>query len=127
MSEICTIQLGERTFDVPPLPLRLNMIAYPLCQKLAAGGLVDRFVANKGTLICSMDEMTDLATVAFMFARAADREIDQASFDEMHIPPQDLIIAYITGRVQTGGWVKRSASEENNAPGEATGEQSPQT
>lgn len=121
------ITLADRTFDVPALPLRLNMKAYPLCRKLSTGGLVERIAGAKGSLDFSEDEMVDLAEIAFLGASAADPTLDRASFESLAVNPSQLLDAFFVLRYQTGGWVPIESQEGEEAVGEAQGEEIPQT
>jgi hypothetical protein len=42
LSETRTVSLGGRSFDVPPLPLGVTMLVYPICQRLTLGDLAAR-------------------------------------------------------------------------------------
>jgi hypothetical protein len=121
MTDTRPVTLGGRTFGVPPLPLRLNMKAYPLCRTLSAGSLLDRIAAAGGGLDCTEEEMADLAELAFLAASAGDADLERATFDELPVLPSELINAFFLMRYQSGGWVPMAAPEEADDTGEAKG------
>jgi hypothetical protein len=127
MTEPRTITLGGREIDVPALPLRLNMQAYPLCRKLSNDGLLERVAAAKGAVDCTADEMADLAELAFLAAKAADPALERDAFDEMPITPPELLDSFFSIRYQTGGWVATTPEEEPDPAGEAPGADQPPT
>jgi hypothetical protein len=122
MTDPHSVTLGGRIFDVPPLPLRLNMRAYPLCRTLSGGTLLERIANSGGSLDCTEEEMAELAELAFIGAKAADPDLDRATFDELPILPAELINSFFALRYQTGGWVPVSAQEGIDDAGEAEGE-----
>jgi hypothetical protein len=121
MTDTRPVTLGGRTFGVPPLPLRLNKLAYPLCRKLSGAGLIERIATSGGALDCTEDEMIDLAELAFLGAQAADKDIDRAAFEELPIKPTELLDAFFALRYQTGGWVVIAPKEGEDDAGEAKG------
>lgn len=125
MTETRPMTLGGRTFDVPALPLRLNMKAYPLCRKLGAAGLIERIAASGGSLDCSEDEMADLVDLAFLGVSAADPSIDRAAFEELPVAPPQLLDAFFVLRYQSGGWVPATPTEGDDGAGEAKGATKP--
>jgi len=124
MSDIRTITLAGRTFDVPPLPLRVNMAAYPICQRLSNGSLIQKFTeavvsdAAFSSVAISAEEMEDLATLAFLGASTADRDLTRDAFDDLPINPGELIEAFYSMRYQTGVW-KAVPVNGTTEPGEA--------
>ena len=122
MSETRTITLGGATFAVPPLPLRINRIAYPICRRLTAAKLIDRAVAIKGALDCTAEEMGDLADLAYLAASAADGSLTREVFDDMPVTPPELLDAFFATRYQTGAWVEAEPSADADIePGESAG------
>lgn len=126
MKDTRTITLAGQPIEVPMLPLRLNMTAYPLCRKLSEAFTPERIVAAKGVLDCTEEEMADLAELAFIGARAADPALDRAAFDEWAVTPPELLDAFFPLRYQTGGWIaptpeQIAAMEGEQQPGEAMG------
>ena len=138
MNETRDITLGGRVFAVPPLPLRINKAAYPLCRKLTDAGLIDRAITAGGVLVCSTDEMAELAEIAFLAAIAAEgvlardgrmqaaNIITRAAFDDLPVLPQELLDAFFIARYQTGAWVPIDpAGPKDEARGEAKGARRP--
>jgi hypothetical protein len=124
MTDTRRIKLGGQAFDVPALPLRLNMKAYPLCRKLGAAGLIERIAASGGQLDCTADEMVDLVELTFLGVTAADPTVKRETFDELTVTPPELLDAFLVLRYQTGGWVPMPAEGEHGA-GEAPGAKKP--
>ena len=126
------ITLGGKVFAVPPLPIRLNKVAYPLCLRLvkskpatddepAVPSLFDRIVNYEGKLECSAAEMDDLADLAYLAASAADPTLTRAAFDEMPVTPPELGDALFDIRYQTGGWRPFEQSEPATASAASEG------
>ena len=122
--------LGERTFLVPPLVLKYNMIAYPLCRKLSMSatndkgermpGCIERSLMAAGVLVADAGEMSDMAKAVFVAAQAADPDLTREEFDALAVTPPQLLDAILTVRYQTGGW--RPVEPGEVQPGEAQGE-----
>lgn len=128
MTETRTITLAGRAIEVPPLPLRINMIAYPICRKLTNAEFVERYIAAaraKSLIEVTTEEMADLAEIAFCGAQAADRSLARDAFDEWSISPSELIDAFFPVRLQTQGWVAGEPQEGQSEPGEAEGAKKP--
>lgn len=122
--ETWTISLGARTFAVPPLPFRVSMVVYPLCQKLTNAGLAERLLkAAVEPWGVSMEEMTDLGDIAFLSCRTADPELTREAFDELPITPAQLFDAFFALRVACGGWGRPAEGQEPK--GEAKGPKRP--
>lgn len=121
MSETRTITLGGATFAVPPLPLRINRVAYPICRRLTTAQLIERCVAIKGALDCTPEEMADVAELAFLAASAADKTLTREVFDDLPVTPPELLDAFFAIRYQTGAWVAVADADAGNEPGEAAG------
>ena len=122
------IVLGGTVFSVPRLPLRVTREVYPICRKLAVGGLVERAIEGRGVLDATRDEMDDLIEIAFLSAKAADPTLTREAFEAMPVSPPELLDAYFQIRYQTGGWVPPElVAEANDAPGEDGGAASPPT
>lgn len=123
-----TITLAGTGFEVPMLPIRLNMIAYPLCRKLHNEGFLDRVIEGKGQINCSEEEMRDLVEIAFVAAQAANPRIVREEFDNWPITPPELVDAFFLVRYQTGAWIATDVAEqEEGEPGEAPGVETPPT
>lgn len=120
MTDTLPITLGGRIFDVPPLPLRLNMRAYPLCRKLSGGGLIERIGKSGGSLNCTEEEMADLVDLVFLGVIAADPTVDRAAFENLAVKPPELVDSFFALRYQTGGWVA-AKPQEGDDTGEAKG------
>jgi len=113
-----TMVLGTRKFVVPPLPIGINQIVYPLCRELTNSDLMDRCIKAGNVLDCTPAEMGQLADLAFYAAGAAEPGLGRPDFDALPIMPGQLIDAFFLIRFQTGGWLPAA---EGNAPGEAPG------
>ena len=122
MSETRDITLGGQTFAVPPLPLRVNRVVYPLCRKLTGAGLIERMIEGGGSLDCTEEEMADLVELAFLAASASATPIDRDALDDLPVTPPELLDAFLKVRYQTGAWVPGEAAAE---PGEAQGGKRP--
>lgn len=125
-----TIILAGGSFDVPMFPIRLNKIAYPICQKLHAAQVIERAIAGEGKCDVSAEEMDDLTELAFVAVQAANPRITREEFDNWPISPPELVDAFFLVRYQTGAWVPVEGSphdqlqvpEEGEEPsGEAPG------
>lgn len=126
MSDTRTITLAGQPIEVPMLPLRLNMKAYPLCQRYNTKEFWERVKEAKGSLQCSEEEMADLAELAFIAAKAADPTLERDAFDGWAITPPELLDCFFHVRYQTGGWTEltpeqAAALEASDEPGEAQG------
>ena len=119
-----SITLAGVSYAVPELPLGINMQIYPLCARLTAAGLIDRCIAGGGNLICTPEEMADLAEIAFHGARAADATFSREEFDALPITPPELLSAFFEIRIQTGAWTVVEPAG-GKKPGEATGAKAP--
>lgn len=102
MTETIDIVLGGRTFAVPRLPLGVNIEAYPLLRKLNNNGLSERWTAEGPTV----EDMADLATIAFHCARAADPALAREEFDALPVAPHELFDAHFAARLQCGAWIQ---------------------
>jgi hypothetical protein len=51
------IVLGDRTFSVPPLPIRINRVVYPICRKLVMDDLLKRCIDAGGELVATGEEL----------------------------------------------------------------------
>lgn len=121
MTETRDMKLGGRTFAVPALPLETTMVVYPLCRKLATGGLVDRAQRSGGVLDVSKEEMSEVVEVAFLCAQAADPALSREAFLALPVTPPELLDAFFVARYQTGAWL----APEDAPSGEGKGEASP--
>lgn len=120
MTDTRPITLAGKVLEIPPLPLRVNMRAYPLCQKLTNEDFLKRIAAARGVLVCSEEEMTELAELAFLAANAAEPTLEREDFDSWAVTPPELLDAFFTIRYQTGGWI--AAPVGSAAPGEGPDE-----
>lgn len=125
-----TIVLAGGSLDVPMLPIRLNKIAYPICQRLHAAQVIERAIKGEGKCDISAEEMDDLTELAFVAAQAANPRTTREEFDNWPISPPELIDAFFLVRYQTGAWVPVEGSpddqlqisdEEEESSGEAQG------
>lgn len=113
MTETRDITLGDRTFAVPPLPLRHNRVIYPLCRDLSVidgeddtESFIGRLVAAGGKPEAVRDdEWPKLEKIALHAAMAADASFDATVFDALPITMMQLIDAFFVARQQTGVWV----------------------
>lgn len=132
MTETRPITLGGRVFDVPALPLRINMKVYPLCKALstaadpadAESSFVGRVLAASGSIFAISDEeLATLAEIAFGGASAADKTMTREAFDDLPINPVELLDAFFVVRGQTGVWMapKTPDTAGDQAEGEAQG------
>lgn len=112
MSNTREITLGDKAFAVPPLPLRLNRYAYPLCRDLIASGLIDRCAVPGAVLEVTDAELQQLAEVAFLGAQAADRDLTREAFDDMAITPIQLLEAFFGVMPQTGAFAVATAAAD---------------
>lgn len=113
MTETRDLVLADRTFAVPPLPLRHNRVVYPLCRDLSVGSGEDDTESFIGRLVLAGgrpeavrdDEWPKLEKIALHAAMAADTSFDAATFDALPITMMQLIDAFFVARQQTGVWV----------------------
>lgn len=119
------ITLAGQTFSVPPLPFRVNREVYPLCRKLNNDGLIERAIQAEGVLDCTIEEMDDLAMIAFLAIGVSGADLTRDEFDVLPITPPELINAYFEIRIQTGGWVANPARTAEPEPGKAKGKPAP--
>ena len=127
MADTKTMSLGDRTFEIPALPLGVCRVVYPVCRKLSLkGALVDR-VVSVGLLEAMTDgDMDDLANIDFACAQLADPTFTREEFDQLPVTPIQLFDAfYYVIRYQTGMWIPITPDAEQPA-GEAPGEAAPQ-
>ena len=117
--------VGATTVETEMFSLRLNAKAYPLCLKLGSANLVARWVAGKGVIDATEEEMGDLITLAYLSAKASDPSLTQEVFEDRHMSPGQLMDAFILARYQTGMWKPILPGEE--APPEDQGEATPPT
>lgn len=123
MTEIREITLADRTFAVPPLPLRHNRVIYPLCRDLSVingeddtESFIARLVAAGGKPEAVRDdEWPKLEKIALHAAMAADASFDAAAFDALPITMMQLIDAFFVARQQTGVWVAVAPAGEDDA------------
>lgn len=119
------IVLGDRTFSVPPLPIKYNRVVYPICRDLVIDDLLERCKEAGNQIAATEAEFDQMIELAFHAAQAADPTITRDDFDNLPITPIQLLNAFFQVRYQTGGWVELPQGE--SAPeGEAEGAQSPQ-
>jgi hypothetical protein len=88
------IVLGDRTFSVPPLPIRINRVVYPICRKLVMDDLLKRCIDAGGELVATGEELDQLIQIAFLAASAADSTVTQEQFDQLAITPPQLLDAF---------------------------------
>jgi len=119
-----TITLAGVAYAVPELPLGINMQVYPICARLTTGGLIDRCIEGGGNLVCTPEEMADLAEIAFQAARAAGAQETREEFDRLPITPPELLNAFFEIRIQTGAWTVAEPAG-GDTPGEAPGAKAP--
>jgi hypothetical protein len=112
------IVLGDRTFSVPPLPIRINRVVYPICRKLVMDDLLKRCIDAGGELVATSEELDQLIQIAFLAASAADSTVTQEQFDQLAITPPQLLDAFFLLRYQTGAWVEVPIASAPSAPGE---------
>lgn len=112
------IVLGDRTFSVPPLPIRINRVVYPICRKLVMDDLLKRCIDAGGELVATSEELDQLIQIAFLAASAADSTVTQEQFDQLAITPPQLLDAFFLLRYQTGAWVEVPSASAPLAPGE---------
>ena len=125
MTDTRDIVLGGKTYAVPPLPLRLNMKAYPLCRDLSNSDLLDRFIKAEGKVAFTDEELAALTDLAFIGANAAEPALTREAFDEMPVAVNELLAVLFTMRYQTGGWLPLDPSEDQQDTGEAKGAEKP--
>ncbi|MCW1984991.1 UNVERIFIED_ORG: hypothetical protein M2348_000702 [Sphingomonas sp. R1F5B] len=113
MSNTRTIILADREFAVPPLPIRINRLVYPIVRELSAvptDEAADCFLRRLANSQGSIDAVTDaewsqLIELAFLAATAADQAMTREQFDTLPITPPELLAAFFPVRLQTGAWV----------------------
>jgi hypothetical protein len=120
MGEARTITLGGREFDVPPLPLGISMLVYPMCQRLTRAGLAQRLL-NPAELEVTDDEVAALAEIAFQAAHAADPTLEVKDFLALPVTPPELYAAFFIMRIQCGGWRAADGTEDGDSKGEVNG------
>ncbi len=124
MTDTRDIVLGGRTFEVPRLPLGVNIKAYPLLRKVNNNGLFERWHAPDGGP--TEEDMADIALVGFLCAKAADPALTREEFDALPIAPHELFDTLIVARFQSGAWVEATPSAaDGEDAGEAPGEPKP--
>jgi len=124
------ITLADRTFSVPPLPLRINRVVYPICRELVMNDLLKRCIDAGGQLVATDEELDQLIQISFLAATAADSTVTQEQFDQLAITPPQLLDAFFILRYQTGAWVEATTASvstpaKEDVPGEAVGEAVP--
>jgi len=97
------IILAGHTFTVPPLIIRWNRNAYPICAQLIAAGLFDR-MSEKGTLSLTGADLDQLAELAFVGVQASGSSLSRENFDDLPISPGELFDAFLVIATQTGAW-----------------------
>jgi len=139
MSDTRPIVLGSKVFDIPQLPFRIFIDAYPICQKLCEesideGGIdmcvdarIKRALKGSTGIRLSRDELVDLGEVAFLACTAADPAFTRADFDNLPITPWILSLAFLTIKLQTGAWSVATDDQEQPGAGEAQGADAPLT
>jgi hypothetical protein len=73
---------------VPPLPIRINRVVYPICRKLVMDDLLKRCIDAGGELVATGEELDQLIQIAFLAASAADSTVTQEQFDQLAITPR---------------------------------------
>lgn len=124
------IVLADRTFSVPPLPLRHNRVIYPLCRDLSlvkgeddTESFIGRLMAAGGKPEAVRDdEWPMLEKIALHSAMAADVSFDEATFDALPITMMQLIDAFFVARQQTGVWVPVTADTTEEDAGNVQSE-----
>jgi hypothetical protein len=125
MSENATLSLdlGGRTFKVPPLPLGHNIEAYPLLRKMQNSGFLERWISPETPP--TQEDMADLTTVLFLCAKAAEPGLTVEEFNALPVTPAEMFAGWSVARYQSGGWVRLPAGEDDQ--GETEGEPRPPT
>jgi len=125
MSKTWTITAGERTFEVPRLPLRISRNVYPACQRLTNAGLVERLIRIGDGFAVDEAEMADLVEIAFQCCQAADRDLTREAFDDLPVTPPQLFDAFFAARSACGGWKPIPQGEGQEDQGEGEGAMPP--
>lgn len=99
-----TMKLGDHTFDVPPLPLRIGKFAYPIAFRLTREGFVDRLLASTDAVDVTGQDFNDLVELALLGVQAAGSEMTREQIEDHAIPITDLVDAFFLMRFQTGVW-----------------------
>lgn len=120
MGENRMIELGGRKFDVPPLPLGVSMLVYPMCQRLTKAGLPQRLL-DPATLEVTDEEVAALVEIAFQAAHAADATLKPDDFIALPVTPPELYFAFFTMRIQCGGWRATDGAGDGDGAGEGQG------
>jgi hypothetical protein len=102
---------------VPPLPIRINRVVYPICRKLVMDDLLKRCIDASGELVATSEELDQLIQIAFLAASAADSTVTQEQFDQLAITPPQLLDAFFILRYQTGAWVEAQITGAPSASG----------
>lgn len=110
-----TIQLGTSKFELLELTFRQLRIVTPLIVKIRAAtkGLTKDELATKGL---SEEVLTDIGEVVFQGIARSYPHIDRERFLDMQFSIPDLLAAYPTVCLQSGGEIKEAETE-----GEASG------
>jgi hypothetical protein len=139
MSEKATLslELGGRTFEVPPLSIAHNIEAYPLLRKMQNSGFLERWLGvTKPSALdvesvemspaapLTSEDMSDLTTVLFLCAKAAEPGLTVDEFNALPVTPAEMLAGWSVARFQSGGWVRQPAGEDQ---GETEGEPRPPT
>ena len=96
-----SLRLGDLDLMIPPLPLRLNVKAYPIVVQLMQAGFVDRLVGSGDSVIVTGEDFEALVQLAGLATEAAGLSID---ITDQAVPLPDLIEAFFVMRLQTGAW-----------------------
>lgn len=115
MSETMPLALGERSFDVPRLPLGVTLTVYPICRRLSRAGVAERIIADEDI---TDEERGDLVEIACHLAHAMDETIDAKAFLALPVTPPQLNAAFFIARIQCGGWTRL---EDGDGQGEGRG------
>lgn len=116
------IYLGDRIFNVPPLPLRATIRVYPLLCGLYNSLFVERLDPVLGGP--SEEEMAQAAEAVFIVAQVADPGLTREAFDALAVSPQQLGAGVKCANFQCGAWLPL---DPGAAPGETRGEPEPPT
>jgi hypothetical protein len=132
MTKTRNMLLGGRTFAVPPLPLGVTEVVYPLCRDLSLkGALVDRVIADGLLAALTKEDMAVLIEIDFACAQVAEPTLTHDEYKALPVSPAQLFDAFFyVARFQTGMWLPvdpPAAGDDEAAAGEAKGEASPQT
>lgn len=124
MSITRTITLAGQPYAIPPLPLRINRVVYPIVRGLSAmpadgssDSFLERMTASNGALDVITDaEWDDLIEIAFQAASAATTGLTREAFNDMPILPGELLDAFFPIRLQTGAWL--ASTPDTDQPGD---------